>query len=64
MPDLSEFLNKKEVVEQVHSTLEKLNGVRPCAKCEEDVDGGLWDPINLIMTWSCSSGHENSFQVR
>ena len=64
MPDLSEFLNKQEVVEQVHSTLEKLNGIRPCGKCEKDVDGGLWDPINLLMTWKCSSGHENSFQVR
>lgn len=64
MPNLNEFLNKKEVVEQVHSTLEKLDGTRPCAQCEEDVDGGLWDPIKLIMTWTCSLGHENSFQVQ
>jgi hypothetical protein len=44
--------------------LEKLDGIRPCAQCKEDVDGGLWDPINLKMTWKCSSGHENSFQVQ
>lgn len=62
MPNLNEFLNKGSV-EQVHSALEKLDGIRPCAKCEEDVDGGLWDPIGLKMTWKCSSGHENSFQV-
>lgn len=64
MPDISEFLNKKEVVEQVHSTLEKLDGIRPCGKCKEDVDGGWWDPVLLIMKWTCSSGHENIFQVQ
>ena len=64
MPNLNEFFNKKEVVEQVHSTLEKLDGIRPCGKCEEDVDGGLWDPMLLLMKWTCSSGHENTFQVQ
>jgi hypothetical protein len=63
MPNINEFLNKTKV-EQVHSTLEKLDGIRPCAQCKEDVDGGLWDPINLKMTWKCSAGHENSFQVQ
>jgi hypothetical protein len=63
MPNINEFLNKSNI-EQVHSTLEKLDGIRPCAQCKEDVDGGLWDPINLKMIWKCSSGHENSFQVQ
>lgn len=63
MPNIKDFLNKSKV-EQVHSTLEKLDGIRPCAQCEEDVDGGLWDPNILKMTWTCSSGHENSFQVQ
>jgi hypothetical protein len=63
MPNLNEFLNKDKV-EQVHSTLEKLDGIRPCAECKEDVDGGLWDPIELKMMWQCSSGHKNSFQVQ
>jgi len=62
MPNLNEFLSKGNV-EQVHSTLEKLDGIRPCAKCEEDVDGGLWDPEKLLLTWNCSNGHENSVQV-
>lgn len=64
MPSLDEFLNKKEKVEQIQSTLEKLDGIRPCSQCKEDVDGGLWDPIKLLMTWKCSSGHLNSFQVQ
>lgn len=63
MPNLDEFLNKNKNVEQVPSTWEKLNRIMPCAQCEEDVDGGLWDPINLIMKWTCSSGHENSYRI-
>lgn len=63
MPNLDEFLNKKNNVEQVPSTWEKLNRIMPCAHCEEDVDGGLWDPENLIMKWTCSSGHENSYRI-
>ncbi len=63
MPDLNEFLKKEEVVEQVHSTLEKLNGIRPCGKCELDVDGGWWDPDRLLLTWKCDNGHDNSVQV-
>ena len=62
MPNIKEFLNSNSV-EQVHSTLEKLDGIRPCAQCEEDVDGGLWDPENLIMSWTCSNGHATSHRV-
>ncbi len=63
MPSLNEFLNKKNQEGKVNSTFDNLPGVRPCSKCEEDVDGGLWDPENLIMTWKCSKGHESSFRV-
>lgn len=63
MPNIKDFISGEKVVEQVHSTLEKLDGIRPCAKCEEDVDGGLWDPENLIMSWKCSNGHDNSFKI-
>jgi len=64
MPDLNEFLNKqKEQFKPDHSTLEKLDGIRPCSKCNLDVDGGLWDSRNLLMTWKCSNGHENSLQL-
>jgi len=57
MPDLNEFLNKKDQKEN-DSTFEELPGIKPCSKCEIDVDGGLWDPENLIMKWTCSNGHE------
>jgi hypothetical protein len=57
MPNLNEFL-KKEDHKEINSTFEKLDGLRPCSKCDIDVDGGLWDPENLIMKWTCSNGHE------
>lgn len=62
MPNLNEFLNKKEQKE-VNSTFEILTGVRPCSKCDIDVDGGWWDPDNLIMKWTCSDGHETIHRV-
>ncbi len=62
MPNLNEFLNKKEV-EQSNTTFEKLDGIRSCMKCEIDVVGGLWDSDNRVMYWTCSNGHENKFQV-
>lgn len=57
MPDLNEFL-KKEEPKSINSTFESLPGIKPCSKCNKDVDGGLWDPENLIMKWTCSEGHE------
>ena len=62
MPDLNEFLNKKEV-KQINTTFDQLDGTRPCGSCKEDVVGGLWDPDGRVMYWTCSSGHENKFEV-
>ena len=62
MPNLNEFL-KKEQVKEIDSAFEELPGVRPCSKCEIDVDGGLWDSKNLIMKWTCSDGHETIHRV-
>jgi hypothetical protein len=58
MPNLNEFL-KKDEPEEINSTFETLQGIKPCSKCDIDVDGGLWDPVNLIMKWTCSQGHES-----
>ena len=44
-------------------TFEELTGIRPCSSCELDVDGGWWDPENLIMKWTCSNGHETTHRV-
>ena len=62
MPNLKEFF-KKEKLDMQHSTLEHIEGMKPCSKCDEDVDGGLWDPVKLELTWTCSKGHANSFKV-
>jgi hypothetical protein len=62
MPNLNEFL-KKEEPKQINSTFEDLPGIKPCSKCDVDVDGGLWDPENLIMKWTCPEGHETVHRV-
>lgn len=62
MPDLNEFL-KKEEQKQASSLFEPLVGIKPCSKCEIDVDGGLWDAENLIMKWTCSNGHETLHRI-
>jgi len=61
MPDLNEFFDKP--AEEEPYELEKMNGVRPCSKCEEDVNGAFWDPVELVMSWRCSKGHETIFKV-
>ena len=61
MPNLDEFLNKKN--EKEEHLLEKLSGLRSCKTCDEDVNGATWDPIKLLMSWKCSKGHETTFKV-
>lgn len=61
MPNLNEFLKGKE--ENSDSTFEPLPGIKPCSECDINVDGGLWDPENLIMKWTCSQGHETIHRV-
>lgn len=63
MPNLDEFLNKPKPEPVYKAELEKLSGIRGCSKCEEQVEGALWDPIDRIMYWTCSNEHENKFQV-
>ena len=62
MPSLDEFLNKPEPKKD-HSHLENVDGIRPCAYCDEDVDGAIWDPNDLVLTWVCTTSHVNSFKV-
>ena len=61
MPDLNEFLNPKDTEKPYD--LEYLNGIRSCSKCDDDVYGAYWDPIELVMSWRCDKGHETTFKV-
>jgi hypothetical protein len=64
MPNLNEFLsNESKEVKDKPYELETLSGVRACIKCDEDVSGAYWDPIELVMSWRCSKGHETTFKV-
>lgn len=62
MPSLKEFLGPKPSKVQSQD-LEKIIGTKPCSKCESDVEEALWDPMHLIMTWTCPNGHLNTFKV-
>jgi hypothetical protein len=61
MPNLDEFLNKD--IKQKEYELERIPGLKACAKCDEDVNGATWDPIELVMSWTCSKGHNTIFKV-
>ena len=61
MPSFNEFFDKPN--EKKPYQVEKLQGVRACSKCDEDVTGAFWDPIDLVMSWRCSKGHETVFKV-
>ena len=61
MPDLNEFFDKSS--KEKPYNLEQLSGVRPCSKCKEDVSGAFWDPMEMIMSWKCSNGHETIYEV-
>ena len=64
MPNLNEFLNNNKVNYSDNSIiLEELSGLRPCSQCDENVDGALWDPVELTMYWTCSKNHKNSYKV-
>jgi hypothetical protein len=63
MPDLNEFFNKPDEKNNEPYELEKIPGIRPCSKCDEDVNEAFWDPIDMVMSWRCSKGHETIFKV-
>lgn len=62
MPNLNEFIGPKPEKLQ-KAELEKIGGTKPCAKCELDTEEVFWDPINLIMSWTCSNNHSNTFRI-
>jgi hypothetical protein len=62
MPNLDEFLNPK--IEEKEYNIEVLQGIRACKTCDEDVSGAYWDPVDLVMSWRCSKGHETIFKVQ
>ena len=62
MPNLNEFLGPKPTQEE-SSLLEKVIGVKPCSKCDADVEEASWDPVALIMSWECPNGHSNTIKV-
>jgi hypothetical protein len=62
MPNINEFIGPKPTQETV-SNLEKIMGVKPCSKCDLNVEEYYWDPSEFIMTWTCKDGHLNITRV-
>lgn len=62
MPDLNEFIGPQPSKELI-SSLEKVIGNKPCAKCDLDVTEYYWDPSEFTMTWTCDAGHLNTIKV-
>jgi hypothetical protein len=62
MPNIKDFIGPSP--EPVYKAeLEKIIGKKPCSKCDATVEEAFWDPTQLIMTWTCSQGHTNTFKV-
>lgn len=61
MPNLNEFFHKPEVLHK--ESLEKIDGLKPCSKCEQDAEYALWDPQSMILSWTCPSNHANQIKV-
>jgi hypothetical protein len=61
MPNLNEFLNKPEV--PTNNTLEPIQGIKPCFKCEKNSEESFWDPDLMTLSWQCPDGHANEVKV-
>lgn len=62
MPNLNEFIGPIPTQESINS-LERISGVKPCAKCDLDSQEYYWDPNQFIISWTCPGGHSNSVKV-
>ena len=60
MPNLNEFINKDS---DLPLDVEKINGRRPCSKCEKDADFYYWYETTFEMVWTCPDGHKNSYRI-
>jgi hypothetical protein len=61
MPNLNEFFDKKEIL--IPDSLEKINGVKPCSKCELDVSESWFDPEQQMMFWTCANNHKTEYVI-
>ena len=64
MPNLDEFLNKKEdSVPLVDGRVEIIEQMRPCSKCDLYVDRYYFNNQTMEMFWKCKDGHETKYSV-
>ena len=61
MPNLNEFFYKPELIHKTE--LEKIHGIKPCSKCNEDAAEAFWDPLTMILSWECPNKHVNQIKV-
>jgi hypothetical protein len=64
MTNFNEFFGgKSEKPKSKYDLMERIEGSRPCFKCNKDTDGYYFDASAFTMYWICSDGHENSMTV-
>lgn len=65
MPDINEFLNQKQIEQTIlkNDRIEKIEGERPCLKCDLKVNLYYFNQEDLEMFWTCPEGHENRYRV-
>ena len=63
MPNINEFLSAPKPEVMLKAELEKIEGIKPCSKCNKDADFAYWDAATLELSWTCPDGHENKFKV-
>lgn len=61
MPNINEFFHQPEILHKAE--LEKIGGIKPCSKCNENANEAFWDPVTLILAWECPSGHANQVKI-
>jgi hypothetical protein len=63
MPNLNEFFDKKDSVENDEVGVEVIEQMRPCATCDLFVDSYKFNNQTLEMYWKCLNGHDTRYRV-
>jgi hypothetical protein len=62
MPNIDEFFKKESDV-KIPVNAQKIEGQKPCSKCDKDTTEAWWDPDQMLLFWTCPDGHRNEHRV-
>lgn len=61
VPNLKDFFIKSENIKE--SNLEVVPGPKPCYECDDEAPESLWDPLLMVLSWTCPEGHTSKVVV-